>query len=157
MSMVARKVVASPVRTASEAWTVIVDILSKEGSSGRKGLEAVTGVACSLITDECFKNSPALVSGSGPQVGIYCIYDEDAIDGGRANENPLSFDPTGGDWHMSLPCREEDLEWVKNALLEKSLRITAYNKDDNETGDRESSESANGHQVEIDKEAFLNL
>lgn len=154
MSTIARRVAASPVRTASEAWRFITELLSKPDTDGSDELIAVTGIACSLIADECFKGAPAVVTGSGPQVRVYCIYDEDAIDGTNINENALSFDTTEGDWKMSLPCREEDLDWVTASLQKKSSRITARDMDGD--GRAADDRSASLKQVEVDVEGFLN-
>lgn len=154
MSTIARRVAASPVRTASEAWRFITELLSKPGSDGRSELVAVTGIACSLLADECFKGAPAVVTGSGPQVRVYCIYDEDAIDGTNVNENALSFDATAGDWKMSLPCREEDLDWVTASLKKKSSRITARDMDGD--GGAADDRAASLNQVEVNVEGFLN-
>ena len=154
MSTIARRVAASPVRTASEAWRFITELLSKPDSDGRLELVAVTGIACSLIADECFKGAPAVVTGSGPQVRVYCIYDEDAIDGTKVNENALSFVATDGDWKMSLPCREEDLDWVTASLKKKSSRITARDMDGD--GGAADDRTASLNQVEVNVEGFLN-
>ncbi|HMQ05464.1 MAG: hypothetical protein AB7J13_12190 [Pyrinomonadaceae bacterium] len=156
MSTIARRIIAAPVRTASETWSIIVDLLSKEGGDGRIALGAVSGIASSLIADECLGDSPAVLAGSGPRLRIYCLYDEEAIDRSKANENPLSFDGTGGDWRLSLPCRTEDLEWVRTSLAAKSKRITAYDMDEDE-GDSETGRSVAGKDVQIDVEGFLNV
>lgn len=154
MSTIARRVAASPVRTASEAWRFITELLSKPDSNGRAELVAVTGIACSLIADECFKGAPAVVTDSGPQVRVYCVYDEDAIDGTNVNENALSFHATEGDWKMSLPCREEDLDWVAASLKKKSSRITARDMDGD--GGAADDRAASLNQVEVNVEGFLN-
>lgn len=154
MSTIARRISANPARTASEAWSVITEILSEEGGDGRAELDAVAGVASSLIAEECFKEAPAIVSGSGPRVRLYCIYDEDGVEGNGVNENPLSFDATGGDWAMSLPCRKEDLDWIRASLKKKSTRITA--RDLSEDGADEEGRATQRANIEIDLEGFLN-
>lgn len=135
---------------------MIIDLLSKDGSTGRSELVGVSGIASSLIADECLRDSPAVLAGSGPRLRIYCLYDEDAIDRGKANENPLSFDATNGDWHLSLPCSNEDLEWVRSSLAAKSKRITAHDVDEDE-GDSETGRSDASKGVQIDVEGFLNV
>jgi hypothetical protein len=117
----------------------------------------VAGIASSLITREAM-NSPIVVYGCGPRVRIYCVYNEDAIRGEAANENKLAFDATDGDWHMSLPCPEDDLDWVVGALAKKTKRITA--RDQGESVESEDSSQAskaagNDGAAGIDMEAFL--
>lgn len=156
-TVVARRVVATPARPASEAWSVIVNLLAPQKDSGaRKELEAVAGTACSLIADEALRDAPAVVYGSGPRVRVYCLYDEDAISGNGQNENALSTTATEGDWRMSLPCSPEDLEWVIGALRAKSSRITA--RDLNvavEFNDDDGDETSQGKGVIVNREVFL--
>ena len=126
MTVVARRINASPVRTASEVWQVIAALIApSEASEARAELRAVTGVACSLIAAEAMKSAPIVVWGVGPRVRIYCLYDEDAMAGDQANENALPADVTAGNWTMSLPCPADDLKWVQIALAKHSIRITA--------------------------------
>jgi hypothetical protein len=154
-TVVARRIGANPSRAASAAWTVIVGLLSVAGTDGRTELEAVAGIAASLIADECFKDAPAIVSGSGPRVRIYCLYDEDAVEGSAVNENALSFNVTDGDWEMSLPCYAEDLNWVTSSLKQRSSRITARDLTIVEASeDGKGRGAAKG--IEINVEGFLN-
>lgn len=154
MTVIARKIKATPARSSSAAWKVVVDLISTKDSDARAELEAVSGVASSLISDETFSKSPAVVYGTGPRVRIYCLYDDDAITGDKANENGLTFKPTEGDWQMSLPCAAEDLEWVQEELKKKSTRITARNE--NSALDEESDVSSSTSKgLEINREVFL--
>jgi hypothetical protein len=86
---------------------------------------AVSGVAASVIADHAPKNDAIVVTCDGPRTRIYCIYDDDAIEGSDANEDALGFDPLSGDWRVSLPCLPDDLAWVQGALKKHSERITA--------------------------------
>jgi hypothetical protein len=140
MTVVARTFCSIPKRSALETWTAIVILLApKAGSEACRELESVAGIASSLITREAM-NSPIVVYGCGPRVRIYCIYNEDAITGDAANENKLAFDATDGDWHMSLPCPADDLDWVVGALAKKTKRITA--RDQQEAVESEDSSQA---------------
>lgn len=157
MTVVARRIIATPARPASEAWAVMVDLLAPDKQSGaRKELESVAGIASNLIADEAFDSAAGVVYGSGPRVRLYCLYGDKAISGDRASESALAFNPTEGDWQMSLPCPAEDLTWVRDALKEKSSRITARNVDEDieEEGDSEGRKASAG--FEIDTEAFFN-
>jgi hypothetical protein len=156
MTVIARRIKATPVRSASSAWSVIVNLLApKAGSAARVELENIAGIASSLISDEAFRSSPAVVYGSGPRVRLYCLYDEEAVSGENASESTLSFVPTEGDWKISLPCLAEDLNWVQEALKKKSSRITVRDLtvavDDGESESQPTSKT-----LGIDVGAFLN-
>jgi hypothetical protein len=154
MSTLGRKFIAVPARAANETWRAICELVSKSGSAARKELESVAGIASSLIAREAM-TSAIVLSGVGDRVRIYCLYHEDAISGEDANETRLPHDPTNGDWEMSLPCPEEDLDWVKDSLREKSKRITA--RDMAEVIGEEATAKAATASDEIDLEGFLNL
>jgi hypothetical protein len=135
-------------------WKAISALLASDSTSGpAHELASVAGIASSLITREAM-TTPLVVYGSGPRVRIYCLYNEDAIEGDDANEAPLSFDATAGDWKISLPCPADDLEWVQNSLKAKSTRISARDmtapvEDEDDTGERQASGSS------VDLEAFF--
>lgn len=133
MSTVASRSVRSiPHRNAHDTWAVIVALLTQgRTGSAHKELMAVAGVASSLITDQAPRDAAIIVTCDGPRTRIYCLYDDDAIDGGDANEGKLGFDPLNGDWAVSLPCPAEELDWVNGALNKHSTRITA--RDSTET------------------------
>lgn len=116
----------TPHRDASDTWLAIVDLLTK-GRIGRARTEllAVSGIAASIIADQAPRGAAIVVTCEGPRTRIYCLYDDDAIDGADANEDALGFDPLKGDWRVSLPCLAEDLAWVQGALKQHSNRITA--------------------------------
>ena len=158
MTVVARTFCSIPKRSALDTWAAIVDLLApRAGSESRRELESVAGVASSLITREAM-TSPIVVYGSGPRVRIYCVYNEDAITGDAANENKLAFDATDGDWHMSLPCPADDLDWVVGALAKKTKRITARDQGagvESEESSQASKAAGNDGAAGIDMEAFL--
>ena len=156
MTVIARKIISVPERTATETWEVISHLLAPDSSSeAARELASVVGVASSLITREAM-SSPIVLYGSGPRVRLYCLYNEDAIEGDGASESSLAFDATSGDWRLSLPCPEDDLAWVQSALSAKSNRISARDMDTvvkeddaNSDGDTAGSGSA------VDLEAFF--
>jgi len=155
MTVVARTLVAVPARSASETWRAIIDLVAPAGTDARKELESISGIASSLITREAMKSAPIVMHGSGPQLRIYCIYGEDAITADDANENKLAFNPTKEDWAMSLPCPEDEMEWVQNALLQKTERITARDQEDKFEPDKDETKSSAGAKVAVNKEAFF--
>jgi hypothetical protein len=127
MSTVAKRIVrGSPFRDANETWNLIVDLLTQgKDNDARHALRAVAGLACCVITDQALKDAPLIAACDGPRTRIYCLYDEDSIDSTSANEDKLGFDPLKGDWHVSLPCVAEELNWVQAALKKHGNRITA--------------------------------
>jgi hypothetical protein len=153
MSVIARRFASIPERTAMATWKAISALLASDSTLGpARELASVAGIASSLITREAM-TSPVVVYGSGPRVRIYCLYNDDAIEGDDANEAPLSFDATAGDWKMSLPCPADDLAWVQNSLRAKSTRIFARDMtapvEDDESGERKFSGDS------VDLEAFF--
>lgn len=153
MSTVARHVAAIPVRLASESWSKIVDLVAPAGPAHEE-LNRAMGIAASLITSEAMKESPVVVTGTGPRVRVYCVYGEDAIEGSRINEATLAQPPTQStEWQVSLPCLRDDLPWVQAALKKLSSRITA--RDVSEGISTESNLTAPEKVATINREAFL--
>lgn len=156
MSTVVRRIVrSSPYRDAAQTWDIIVELLTqgKEGSP-RNELRAVTGIAASIIADQAPKSASIIATCNGPRTRIYCIYNDDAIDGSDANEDPLGFEPLKGDWAVSLPCSNEDLDWVTAGLKKHSSRITAR---DSTLGIAVEEASAEEQALTLDLGEFLKL
>lgn len=125
-TVASRTLRSTPERDAARTWAAIVDLLTQgEASDARTELLAVAGVAASVIADQAPKGAAIIVTCDGPRTRIYCLYDDDAVEGSDANEDALGFDPLQGSWRVSLPCLAEDLSWVKSALKKHSTRITA--------------------------------
>lgn len=154
-SVASRTFKSTPGRDAARTWTAIVDLLTrgKEGDK-RRELLAVAGIAASVIADQAPKDAAITVTCDGPRTRIYCLYDDDAVEGSDANEDPLGFDPLDGDWQVSLPCAAEDLAWVQGALKKHGDRITAR---DQETAlsDADGSPAAKSQALEFDAKGFL--
>lgn len=155
MATVARRTFrSSPHRDALDTWRAITDLLTANNVDARNALDGVAGVASSVIADKANETSPIIVSCEGPQTRIYCLFDDDAIDGSDANEDVLGYDPLKGDWSISLPCEAEDLDWVQSALKQKGDQITA--RDKAESNKQEASKSAQSGTLELDVEGFMN-
>lgn len=154
MTVVARRVAATPARSASEAWCVIVNLVAPSDDAARKELQGIEGVASCIIAEEALKSDACVVHGSGPRLRVYCLYNEDAITGEDTHEAPLTFCPTEGDWRMSLPCPADDLDWVQTALKERSAHVVAREVG---TGvdEEESDKSTTAKGAVINREAFL--
>jgi hypothetical protein len=156
MSVVSRRFRATPVRSSTDTWSAIVNLLAPESSAAHTELTSVSGVASSLITSESMKDAAIVCSGSGPRVRVYCLYDESAILGEDANESPLQHCPTEDEWQVSLPCPPEDLDWVSRALSRQSKRITARDQSDRLGPSAEATKQSGSAAAQINREAFLN-
>ena len=156
MSTVASRTFRSnPQRDALQTWTVIVDLLTQgKANAARTELLAVAGVAASVIAEQAPKDAAIVVTCDGPRTRIYCLYDDDAIDGADANEDVLGFDPLKGEWRVSLPCPADDLAWVQGALKKHSSRITARDLGAAVSAD-ESTSAAKAQTLVFDPKGFL--
>lgn len=155
MSTVASRTFRSnPQRDAMQTWTAIVDLLIQgKANDARTELLTVAGVAASVIAEQAPKDAAIVVTCDGPRTRIYCLYDDDAIEGSDANEDSLGFDPLKGDWRVSLPCPEDDLAWVQGALKKHSNRISAR-----EIGDAVSADDSTTSETQslvFDSKGFL--
>jgi hypothetical protein len=122
----ARRVVATPVRTAAQTWDAIAGLLAPDpGSTARQEIAKAAGVACASIASESIREAPIVVWGGGPRVRVYGLFDEDAITGEDANETALPQPPLQDDWKMSIPCAAEDVAWSNGKLASISDRISA--------------------------------
>ena len=155
MSTVASRTFKStPERDAARTWTAIVDLLTRgKGGNARNELLAVAGIAACVIADQGPKDAAITVTCDGPRTRIYCLYDEDAVEGSDANEDPLGFDPLNGDWRVSLPCVAEDLAWVQNVLKKHGDRITARDLDS--APDAEGAKATKAQGLVLDAKGFL--
>jgi hypothetical protein len=146
-----------PHRDAFSTWTAIVDLLTQHrAGETRNELLAVAGIASSVIADQGPKTAPIVVTSDGPRTRIYCVYNDSAIDESGGSENHLGFDPLRGDWHVSLPCQNDDLSWVQGALKKHSKRITARDLSTGITeNEKEESSMAKAKSLVLDPERFL--
>jgi hypothetical protein len=144
---------SSPQRDAYQTWSAIVDLLTASNGSARDELLAVAGIAASVISDRAPESEAIVATCDGPRTRIYCLYDDDAVEGSDANEEPLGFDPLKGDWTVSLPCLAEDLAWVQAALKKHGSRITARGPGDTAGGDKSNAQVSAG--LTFDPKGFL--
>ncbi len=156
MTTVARRTFRStPAREALATWSAIVDLLTRGiDGAARSELLAVAGIAASVIADHAPEGAPIVATCDGPRTRIYCLYDDNAIDGSDANEDPLGFDPLKGDWRVSLPAPADDLSWVQAALKEHSDRIIARDLDTPIAKDQ-SSKASDAQTLVLDPKGFL--
>jgi hypothetical protein len=126
MTVASRTFRSTPHRDAASTWAAIVALLTRgQNPTALAELQSVAGVAASIIADAAPNTSPIVVMSDGPRTRIYCVYDDEALDDASASEDALGYDPLQGDWSVSLPCNEENLDWVQKALKRHSTRISA--------------------------------
>ncbi|MFC0351866.1 hypothetical protein [Undibacterium danionis] len=144
---------SSPFRNTHDTWMAIVDLLTGgQSSEARKVLVAVAGIAASCIADQAPRSVPIVVTCNGPRTRIYCLYDDDALDGADAQEGALGFDALQGDWAISIPCHKDELPWVVGALAEHTTRITARDMADGLAADEKAAAS---NSLVLDVEEFM--
>lgn len=123
-----RDVAAIPVRSAKETWRAIVDLVTDTDSVDRGQLDAASSILESLIVDELPRDVPIVFNGAGPRLVIYCLYDSKAM-GASLDIDPLSFNPTAGEWRASAPCEADDVEWMNTGLRTRAPRIAVHEAD----------------------------
>jgi hypothetical protein len=155
MTVVARRIRATPERNALDAWQVIVDLIAPIDGAARRELLGIEGIASSVISTESPKDAPIVVRGKGPRVRMYCLYNDEAISGGDASETALADCPTDGEWAMSLPADADDVAWLKVALAKKTVRVTVRDKGEALDDSEEKSDKADAMEAAINMEAFL--
>ena len=120
-----RNIASIPVRSAKETWRAIVALVTAADSVDREQLDAAASVMESLIADEQPAIAPIVFKGCGPRVLIYCLYDEDAMEAGLAIDS-LNANPTAGDWQMTAPCEDDDVDWMNTTLKERAPRTSVH-------------------------------
>src|SRR6185437_4606753 len=125
-TVVTRTVASMPQRTAVQTWEKIVAIVAPDPKSpARAELQKAAGVAAASIASEAPKDDGFIIHGNGPQVRVYCVFGDEAVSGDGVNEDALQASPTEGDWQMSVPCLQEDLDWSQKKLKSDTKRVTA--------------------------------
>lgn len=146
-----RDVSSIPHRSAGETWQRIIDLVTGQGSKHIQQLKDAAGVMASIITDEHPASRAILVEGVGPQLRVYCRFGMKAIEEG-SKVDPLTWNPTAGDWTMHVPCDTENIGWVKESLAKTSPRIKVFDVDDADRAEEEKSEAVakSGKELVVD-------
>ncbi len=155
MTIVARRIMASPKRTASETWEVIKNLICGTNDEASFEFCKVSGIASSLIAEEIFRDYPLVMIGSGPRLKVYCLYGEDALIAEEQNEDSLRWEPTKNNWKVFLPCLDDDLHWFSETLKKKSDRFFVY--DVEEGIEEEEHKIPNLAKFTINEEEFKKL
>lgn len=117
-TVVARRVAATPVRTASQTWTTITELLTEPGTAAHGDLTAITGAASILISEEYTHLAPIVVMpASGPRIRVHTVHGMDEALEASQQESPLYGGRLAAPgWRMSLPCGTADLAAMSAAL-----------------------------------------
>lgn len=122
---VRRDIASVPQRSAKATWERIIALISTDASNDVGQLRAASSVMEALIAEEHPAHVPILVKGCGPRLVIYLKYDRDALEHGDEVE-PLSWNPTEGDWAITAPTAAEDVSWMNNVLSKRAPRISVH-------------------------------
>lgn len=147
---VRRDINSIPARSAADTWSIIVGLVTGRDSQNADDLHRIAGIVASIITDEHPSRRPFILSGVGPRLVIYCRFASEAVTGDE-NIASLQWNPTAGDWRLLIPCDQENMAWVKAALVGKSSRVIVYDVDSpnvNEASAEAPTKAAQG--IEID-------
>jgi hypothetical protein len=142
-----RDVSSIPHRSASETWEQITKLITGPKSLYANQLEAAAGVMASIITDEHPGAAAIMIEGVGPQLRIYCRYGMRAIEEGNRLD-PLTWNPTAGDWTMHVPCDSENIEWVRKSLAKWSPRINVFDLEEADRAGREDQNNSSNRKVQ---------
>jgi hypothetical protein len=112
---VRRDISSIPLRSASDTWQRIIDLVTGSGSRDVDQLKRAAEVMGSIIADEHPGSRAIMLEGAGPQLRIYLRYGMKAVEEGEGVD-ALTWNPTDGDWTMHVPCDIENLVWVKKSL-----------------------------------------
>ena len=154
MTTVARRIAATPVRTASDTWDVIIDLLGVAGADIATGLSQTADVASMLIAEEHTADNPIVLSGCGPQIRVYTIHGTDAIDGSKLNEQALTI-IAGDDWQLTLPASGPDYGLAR-ASLNDIANIDVYDPSDTNDMQPAAAQPPSRQTVTIDLSALEN-
>ncbi len=154
MTTIARRIAATPLRTTTETWSFISDLLSPAGDDIAPQLALAADAGCMLIAEEHTADDPILVTGCGPQVRIYTLHGTNAIDGSNINEQPLTITATI-DWELSIPASGPDYD-LAAAALDSVANITVYDPTSTPARHAHGAEPAARQPVTIDLTALEN-
>ena len=132
MTTIARRIASTPIRTATDTWSLIRDLVSVAGQNITHQLDLAANTACMLIAEEHTKTDPIVITGCGPQIRIYTLHGNDAIDGSTVIEQPLMI-TADDDWRLSIPATGSDYD-LAEAVLASVVHVTVYDPATTPTG-----------------------
>lgn len=154
MTVLTRRVAARPARTASEVWGLITELLFASCEEGRRACGVASGLAASVVAEEIPARSPFVLTGAGPRVRIYTLYDEEALD--EPDEAPVQLDLEGHDWLLWLPCAKEDIGWAEPSI-KASPRLRLYDAAQGIPEGASTHRGSPAEEIQIDLNLFRDL
>lgn len=103
MTTYARRVAASPARTASNTWRAAADMIAADNADAHETLIGVIDAGAVLVADEVTASSPLVLVGAGPRIHVYTVHGTDAANGDNVNEAPVSGLDFTGAWTLYIP------------------------------------------------------
>lgn len=114
---IVRRIVSTPVRSASDTWTAIVALLAPDPTSAaRRELSRISGLASVAISSEALRYDPLELRSQGVTVRIYCLHGEEAIMTPGYDLHEFAWRPTDDKWRLSIPCEVADADWMNREL-----------------------------------------
>lgn len=147
-----RDINSIPVRSAQETWERIVALIVGTDSIDADQLHKAGSTIGSIITDKLPAQRPFILEGRGPQLRLYCRFAFKAMEAGDTLD-PLTWNPTAGDWTLHVPCDAENLGWVQTALKAVAPRIKAFDLAEADRFEEDTAEPAAnnaGDNIEVD-------
>jgi hypothetical protein len=137
---VRRDISSIPLRSATDTWQGIIELVTGPGSKDVEQLRCAAGVMGSIITDEHPTSRAIMFEGAGPQLRIYLRYGMKALEEGT-KVDALTWNPTDGDWTMHVPCDAENIDWVKKSLA-ACTRIKIFDVAETDRAENEEKRAA---------------
>ncbi|MCU0226990.1 MAG: hypothetical protein MUF01_05085 [Bryobacterales bacterium] len=121
MNTIVRRIVSTPVRSATDTWATIAMLLAPDPTgTARREFNHVSGLACAAISAEALREDALVLQSSTAVVRLYCLHGEEAIMNPTYDESSLAVNPTEGEWRLSIPCEPSDLRWLNRELASLS-------------------------------------
>lgn len=152
MTRIVRRIRSVPIRNATDTWAVIVDLLASTDDAMRAELETAGNVAAMLISEEHSAEAPMLLSGCGPQVRVYTIHGDEAVDGGSANETALTLTPSES-WELKLPATGPDLALAASAVCNLD-HVMIYDPAADGASQEQASHAGRRDRIHVDLDAL---
>jgi len=136
-----RDIASIPKRSAADTWRIIRELITAKDSVDSGMLSAASSVMESIITDEFPATVPIVVKGAGDRLIIYLLYNEDALEA-DLDVDKLNWNPTAGDWEMTVPVDAAEVAWINKALAERAPRIKAHDMSSPPDGEDDTASKA---------------
>jgi len=147
---VRRDIASIPVRSATETWSAIIDLISDVTSIDKHQISNASSAMADVISEEFPHDHPIIFSGCGPQLRLYLDYATASMERGH-DIDPINWNPTECEnWHAHVPTDAVDLGWMNKFFEDRAPRFSAYDKEKGLENDNNTSKSNTADELEID-------